>query len=99
MSDARVGMRAAQYARVEHPGKMNVSGIGGFPCDALNGVNAGGGMADCLQWGESGWPAHHAPPALAEAFAPRLSGAVERPAPRLDVLASPVAAAASTAST
>src|SRR5207302_7214778 len=99
LPDARVRMRAAQYARVQHPWKMNVSGISGFPGHAFNCVNAGGGMADCLQRGEFGWPAHHAPPARAEAFAPRLPGAVERPAPRSDVFASLVEDAASTAST
>ncbi len=45
-ADARVRVRAAEDARVKHPGQMNVAGIGGRAGDALDGVDAGRGVAD-----------------------------------------------------
>ena len=49
LANLSVSMRAAQYARIKHPGEMDVAAIGSFPCDAFHGVNARGGMADRLQ--------------------------------------------------
>ncbi len=44
-----VRVRAAEDARVEHPGQMNVAGIGGRAGDALDGVDARRSVADGFQ--------------------------------------------------
>ena len=111
LANVGVSMRAAQHARIEHSCEMDVVAIGSLPRDAFDGVNARGSMADRLQRSESGQPAHRAPPAsvaetaelrrpfVADASAPDLVDAVERPELPLDAAAFLMPAAASTAST
>ena len=45
-ADARVRVGAAQDARVEHAGKVDVERVRGLAGDALAGVDAGGGVAN-----------------------------------------------------
>ena len=52
--DARVRMRAAQHARVEHARQLNVARVGGAAGDALDGVDARRRMADGLERRQAG---------------------------------------------
>src|SRR5438876_12292446 len=45
-TDASVGVRAAEHASVEHSRKTDIAGVSGRAGDALDGIDARGGMAD-----------------------------------------------------
>ena len=66
-ADAGMGMRAAENARVEHTGQMDVAGVVGFAGDTLERVHARGGMADGFERVHAVLPSALAPDAASTA--------------------------------